>query len=106
MKLSELKAMGGFVPSAPVAREVTWRGNTFTVYIKRLSFGGIERLFLAENDDRSRSARYIAEAVCLEEGGKQPMAYADAYALEPTLARVLLDAVNAVNDSGSVDPKN
>lgn len=104
MKLADLKAMGGFVPSAPVEREVTWKGNTFTVHVKRLSFGQVERLFLAEPDDRSRSARFLAETICLD-GGKTPLAYKDAYELEPSLATELMAAVNAVNETAQ-DPKN
>jgi hypothetical protein len=111
MKLAELKAAGGFVPSVPVAKEVTWKREghddvAFTVHIKRQSFGSIERLLVADDSDRSRSAAYLAECVLLGDPPKlTALSYEDAYALEPTLARVLIDAINAVNGTGS-DPKN
>ena len=64
MKLAALKAAGGFVPSAPVACEVEWkRGDeslSFTIHVKRHSFGTIEQLLSEKNDEKSRSAAYIA----------------------------------------------
>jgi hypothetical protein len=107
MKLQELRDLGGFVPVEPVERVVTWtrpvdgelKSDTFSVLIKRQSFGVIEKLLMAENDDRSRSARFLAESILLGDG-KERMSYEDAYRLEPSLASALIEAVNAVNGTG------
>lgn len=109
MKLADLRAAGGFVSPAPVKRTVTWTPDgrdpvTFDVWIKRRSFGAIERLF-ADDDDRSKSAAYIAESIALGEHGKDKLTYEDAYQLEPSLARVLIEALNEVNGTGAA-PKN
>jgi hypothetical protein len=117
MKLQDLKDKGGFVPSAPVPVEVTWTragpdgaevSDTFTIHVKRQSFGAIERLLLVDDKDkdRSQSARFIAETVCLGEKGKEAISYADAYALEPSLAGVFLKAINEVNGTARAEPKN
>lgn len=111
MQLKDLKALGGFVPTEPVAREVTWTREgqkpvSFTVHIKRQSFGSIEKMFLTGDDDRSKSSSYLAETIMLGDPPKLvPLSYDDAYALEPTLARVLIDAINEVNGTGREDPK-
>lgn len=114
MNLDDLKAKGGFVPLAPVAKEVTWtRKNeageeiidTFTVYIKRHSFGAIESIW-AGDGDRSKSAAYISQSVKLGLAGKESLTYEDAYQLDPGLATVLITAINEVNGTGKAEPKN
>ena len=107
MNLKELKAAGGFVPAAPVSVPVTWERAgkdpvSFDVAVKRHSFGTIERLFADNDDERSRSAAYIAASILLE---GVPMTYEDAYQLEPSLAGVLIRAINQVNGTGQ-EPKN
>jgi tail assembly chaperone len=77
------------------------------VFVKRQSFGSIERLFLKDDDDdRSRSAAYIADTILLGDKGTEPMSYNDAYQLEPSLAKVLIEAINSVNGTGATEPKN
>jgi hypothetical protein len=102
MNLKELRAKGAFVSAHPVKRSITWKSQdgvelTFDVHVKRLAFGDYESLFLSEQDDRSRMARALCETVKLGDDGKEELSYKDAYQLEPSLARVLLDAVNEVN---------
>ena len=102
MNLKELRAKGAFVSAHPVKKSVTWKTSegedvAFDVYVKKLSFGDYERLFLSESDDRSRMARVLAETVKLGDEGKEDLSYEDAYQLEPSLARALIDAVNGVN---------
>ena len=111
MKLADLKTAGGFVPSAPVKKSVTWKRKghddvTFDVFIKRQSFGSVERLFLRDDDGRSRSAAYISEALLLGDKGNEPLSYDDAFQLEPSLAAVLIEAINDVNGTGRDEPKN
>jgi tail assembly chaperone len=76
------------------------------VFVKRQSFGSIERLFLGDDDDSSRSAAYIAATILLGDKGTEPLSYQDAYQLEPSLAKVLIEAINAVNGTGATEPKN
>lgn len=108
MNLKELRAKGAFVSAHPVKKSVTWQSESgevaFDVYIKRLSFGDYERLFLAESDDRSRMARVLCETIKLGDEGKETLSYQDAYQLDASLARVLLDAVNGVNGVGVPKP--
>ncbi len=106
MKLAELKEKGGFVSADLVAKEVKWtRGDeelTFTIYVKRQSFGAMEKLFSAEGD-QSKSAKFISECIFLGENGKERISYEDAYQLDPGLAAVFAQAVNEVNGA---KPKN
>lgn len=116
MKLQDLKDKGGFVPQAPIPMEVTWTrtvdgsevSDTFTIHVLRQSFGTIERLLLTDSKDpdRSQSARFIAETIRLGDKGKEVISYADAYALEPSLAGVFLKAINEVNGTARAEPKN
>ena len=107
MNLKELRAKGAFVSAHPIKKAVVWKHedaeNAFDVYVRKLSFGDYERLFLAESDDRSRMARVLCETVKLGDGGNESLSYEDAYQLDASLARVLLDAVNEVN--GVTTPK-
>lgn len=106
MDLQQLRDLGGFVPSTPVTREVSWTHlgpdgqdvtDTFTVRVKKLSAGVIERL-LTRPQDRSYSATMISETILLGDEGDVRLSYEEAFQLEPTLADVLLlDAVNPVN---------
>lgn len=115
MDLKQLKAKGGFVPSVPVAKEVTWVHqdeatgeevtDTFTVFVVKQSFGSIERLFLG-GDDRSKSSAFISECIRFGDDGKERMSYEDAYQLAPGLAAVLVAAANEVNGTGKSTPKN
>lgn len=109
MKIAELKKKGGFVPSALVKKEVTWKKGddelTFTVHVKRQSFGTVEKLFSGD-DDQSRSAAFIAASLRLGENGVEEMTYEDAYQLDPSLAAVFIEAINEVNGTGRKEPKN
>lgn len=109
MNLKELRAKGAFVSAHPVKKSVTWKTTegedvSFDVFVKKLSFGDYERLFLSESDDRSRMARVLSETVKLGDEGKDDLTYKDAYQLEPSLARALIDAVNGVNGVGGPKP--
>ncbi len=103
MKLDELQKIGGFVSKEPAKEELTWtppEGEpvTFTVFIKRLSAGAIERLWVdTRKEDRSHSAALISESVWLGEDGKERLSYDQAFQLEMTLATALLDAIDRVN---------
>lgn len=85
MNLNELRAAGGFIESALVRKEITWTrvpagrkkavSDTFQVFVRRNSFGAVERLFSAEGDQQSRNARYLAECIRLGETGEESLTY-------------------------------
>jgi len=102
MDLSKLQELGGFVPSTPVKQEVTWQppvgeSVTFTVHIKKLSAGAIERLYADPRRKRSVGALFISEVLLLGENADQVMPFDSADQLDPSLANVLLDAIDVVN---------
>lgn len=106
MKLKDLKAAGGFVSADNVKKSVTWTNTEgveykFDIFVRRASFGSMERLLMAD-DDRSKSAQHIADCVLIGELA-EPMTYEDAYALEPSLAKAILEKVREVN-GGNTDP--
>lgn len=110
MNIKELKARGAFVAAQPVLKNVTWQppdgdAVNFDIFIKRLSFGTVERVFLTEEADKSQSANYIAQAVMLgdEKGKPVSISYQDAYDMEPSFARVLLEAINEVIGTGQAE---
>lgn len=114
MNLDDLRKKGGFVPLAPVKKEVVWTrhnetgeeiSDTFDVYIKRHSFGAIESIWTGD-EDKSKSAAYISQSIRLGPGGKETLTYDDAYQLDPGLATVLITAINEVNGTGATTPKN
>lgn len=111
MNLQELRERGGIVPSAPVKHEVSWTHtdqdgqevtDTFTVHVRRHSFGTIERLFAVDLKDpeRSRAALFISESILLGEDGSEHISYEDAFQLDAGLAKVLMDAISTVNGTG------
>jgi hypothetical protein len=117
MNLKELRERGGIVPSAPVKHEVTWTrlaedgtedSVTFTVHVRKHSFGMIERLFAndGKHPDRSRAATFISESILLGDDGSERISYEDAFQLDAGLARVLVDAINTVNATGGDAAKN
>lgn len=118
MNLNELRAAGGFIESALVRKEITWTrvpagrkkavSDTFQVFVRRNSFGAVERLFSAEGDQQSRNARYLAECIRLGETGEESLTYEQAYDLDPALGFLLLQAVGEVNrveDAEKTDPR-
>lgn len=112
MNLEQLTALGAFVSKEPVKRSVTWvrtvdgeeKSDTFDVYVKRMSFGDVERLFLVEDEKRSKMARYLSECLLLGEE-KTPITYEQAYRLDVSFARVLTDAVGEVNGTVQAEKK-
>src|SRR5690554_3162818 len=106
MDLKQLKQRGAFVPVAPVPWPVEWTHidpdtgeevtDQFTIHVRRRSYGTIERVVAASMTDeaRSRNALFISESILLGEGGAESMSYEDAYQLEPSLAAVLVEAIN------------
>lgn len=105
MNLKDLKSKGGFVSSKPVEKKVVWTrkvdgeevSDEFTVLIKPMSYGDIERIFVDPKDqERSRTAAMISDCVLLADG-KERLSYEDAYQLAPSLANALTKAINEVN---------
>lgn len=113
MDLKELTAKGGFVASEPVKKEVEWVKTVdgqeetikFDVFVKRHSFGVIEKFF-SGGEDKSKAAAYIAESILMGEKANQRMTYDQAFQLDPTLASCFIKVINEVNGTGKTEPKN
>ncbi len=106
MNLAEFKARGACVDIAPVRRTITWAHldehgqeivDTFDVWIRRLSFGLVDRLSKTEESERSRNAELIAASIRLGEHAEEALPYDVAFALHTSLAIELVKAVSEVN---------
>lgn len=116
MDLKALTEKGAFVPAELVPVQVTWEKSggddaevyEFTIHVKRLSYGVVERILLQSTADRSSTAAMISEAVRLGEKGDQIIPYEQAFQLEPSLARAFVDAVKEVNNlkDGAAEKKS
>lgn len=108
MDLKQLRAQGAFIKVPPVPTEVTWihddpetgeeHTDTFTVHVRRMSVGWLDRVFLPGSDkSRSRTALLISEGILFGDSGAERMSYEDAYDLDFGLAAVLLGAFTKAN---------
>lgn len=95
--IDDLVKLGGIVSAEPVERTVEWDGNTFTVLVKRISYGMVERVLIKPDDDeQSRNAALISGSILLN-GGTESLTYEQAFQLKPSLAFALVDAIRSVN---------
>lgn len=101
-KLKELESMGGFISTKPVPKEIKFdidgKEYTASVFVKRLSVGDFESLFINDKEERSRTAKLISEAITLDEG-RERIPFQKAYQLHPALAGAMVKAFNEVNES-------
>lgn len=105
LTLNDLKTSGGFISSAPVKRTITFTlddgvPRTGEIYVKRLSIGDHEKMFLSANDKQSRTALLISEVITLGEDGKEKISFEKAYQLHPALAAEMIKEYQAVNNGG------
>lgn len=114
MNLQDLIAKGGFVDAAPIKKEVEWTRpgpdgvevtDTFTIFVKKQSFGSIEVIYGNETD-KSKMSKYISESVRLGDEGQDAIPYDQAMLLDPGLGAVFIKAVNEVNGLDRKKPKN
>lgn len=107
MDLKQLQKSGGFVSADLVKRKCVWahkdeageeHKEVFDVFIKRAPFGAIERALLDET--LSRSSAIISACIRLGDKGQQELSYDQAYQLQPSLARIFMEAIATVNDVG------
>lgn len=110
MDLQWLQDRGGLIPQSAIeTREVSWTHpgpdgqdvtDTFTVRVKKLTVGEVERL-IAESGRKpglSYSATMISETVLLGDEGDARLTYEQAFQLDPMFAdRLLAEAVQKVN---------
>ena len=94
MNLEQLRTAGAFVDVEPVKTPIIWKEHHFDVYIRRLSFGDMERISTSGNS----TVNLIANAVLLGEE-KQPITAEDAARLDISLAAKLIEAVNEANSA-------
>lgn len=115
MKVKDLKNKGGFVPTAPVVKEVTWvhtdddgveHSDTFTIHVKKHSFAAMQQLRESVSKDKDLLSLMIHKSITLGENGEEELSYVDAYQLETSLAGVFITAINEVAGVKRADPKN
>jgi hypothetical protein len=93
MKLADLQKAGAFVSTEAVEAPVEWEGHTFTVNVRKVSFGDYESL-IRMGDDDSQSAKLLSKTVYLPDQ-KRFMTYEEAYQLKASFAAALMKAVKA-----------
>ena len=100
MNIEDLKANGGIVESQLTQRTAYWNGSEITFYVRKLSFGDVDRIYNGENLDASQAAEMISKAVRLGDNGDEALTYEQAYSLDPNLATVFAEHVMEVNGVG------
>lgn len=100
MNISNIKSLGGIVGNEPVPAQIEWKGQTFDVLVKRLSYGAIETLHKAGS--QAFNTRLIAECVLFSDG---QLSFDDAFKLDPALANELYAAIMRVQEGDAADPK-
>jgi hypothetical protein len=99
MKIKDLDSLGAFAEGTE-RKEIEWTnpktGEThkFDIFVKRRSYGSLELILTAEAGT-ARCAMQISECVVLE--ANETFTYEEAFALEPSLGRLLNKAVEEVN---------
>ena len=111
MDLNQLRERGAFVSQSPVEHEVSWTHDqdgqaitdTFTVHVVKHSAGTVERLRMKAQAEKDLlwGPLLISETIRLGDDGSERLTYQDAQALDTSLARVLMDAINTVNGTGA-----
>lgn len=101
MNLAELQALGGFVDTEPVKKQIKWKGadgkeNKASVFVVRQPFGAVEQA-LTNKADRSQAAKMISLSIRLGEDGSESLTYEQAYNLHPNLAWAFAAAMSEVN---------
>lgn len=104
--LNELKSKGGLAQEAPIAKKISYVGvdengeavdYEADIFVKDLSVGDYEKLYLTIDDNRSRTAKVISEAVTLGKRGEEKIPFETAYKLKKPLADAMVAAVAEVN---------
>jgi hypothetical protein len=105
--LNELKSKGGLVQDAPIHKKITYSitdpesGELVDfeadIFVKEMSIGDYEKLYMSADDNRSRSAKIISEAVMLGKRGEERISFEVAYKLKRPLAEAMVAAFAEVN---------
>ena len=99
--IADLKALGAFVPDAPVEKEITFRIDehdyTAVIFVKKMSVADQERIVVGSTaEDGERGAKTISELVLLGDG-KERLPFGEALKLHPAIAKAMMLAVAEVN---------
>lgn len=100
--LKDLRSKGGFVSAIPVKKNIKFKNedgveHDADIHVRRLSAGDYETIFVAESENRSRTAQIISQCITLGPEGKEAISFTDAYQLHPNLAGEMVNAFNEVN---------
>ena len=100
MSRALLQQVGAFAPP-PVPKKFEWTNDAgetleFEFFVRHVAFGDIDGSMAKEGDERSMAALWLSKTVCFDPEGKDGLSYADAYALKPSFAKALSDAVSEV----------
>lgn len=100
--LKDLRSKGGFVSGVPVKKNIKFQNDDGVehdadIHVRRLSAGDYETIFVAESENRSRTASIISQCIKLGPEGKESIGFEDAFQLHPNLAGAMVNAFNEVN---------
>jgi hypothetical protein len=106
--LNDLKQMGGFVPDAPIPRDITFvadDGKEYTahIHVRKLGVGEGEALVRSFSDGKSYSAAVIHLAIRLGDG-TEVIPYDLATRMDKGLAKAMVEAFREVNDPKKTSP--
>lgn len=110
--IKDLQQLGGFVSDKPIKKTITFKLDddeelSAEIWVRKLSIGDYEQLYIADADNRSRTAKAITVGIRLGAEGKEVLSFEQAFKLHPRLAGAMLEAFNEVNTpKKSSRPKN
>lgn len=112
MKSSELKKLGGFVPSTAVQVAVVWSrpvdgievDTPFTVGVIRPAFADMEKVLTLDAAE-SRSCQLISLCIRLGDNFDEKISYDQACRLESNLAAAFMVAIKSVNNLEETEKK-
>lgn len=99
--VNKLLSLGAILSNTLIKKSVNWvNGDNeyqFEVYIRKHSFGVVEKMFKDKEESRGLMSQYIADTVFFDENAKTGFTYEQAFNLESSFAGALILAINEVN---------
>lgn len=103
--VADLKALGAFVDSAPVEREIKFTiagvESTAKIWVRRQTLGQQERMFRQSNAESKSDPKFtaimVSQLVLLGENASEQLDLEQAYSLHPAIGNAMIDAINEVS---------